>query len=580
MADSPPPAVTFSEAYAQHPDKGGAFAQFVGEMFADAGDGLSNFLAPGKDGAIDLYDATSAGVWECKFVGSDGIDDARARWAEVATHLRDNLLPGAPKPGQAQYAPWYNAGQPIAHYRFCTSARLANLAQCQALEREISAHFAMLAQRAGLEHLAGIDVEVWTWDRIEPALSRRPQLRLRWFNTGWPIGVRELSRVLQHPHSGFAAYLYGSSRLTYVGLGDALSAPALLGDLAESARCSTVLHGRGGAGKSRLMLEVGHAALAAGWVVLQVQAHTTPVDELAGVVRAAGQAQVLLLMDYVERCVTWDEWIAQLQALADAGAKVKLLGTCRSSWVDRLDSYQTDLVPLPEALPAAVHGILAQRPGLADMASVCRDVPVFAAFLCLLHDTGKVQALESLRQQQDFNRWLQAHIARWPGTAALVLPGHREALVELLLNLPCADAALRQLEIEQPAAKAYREQPHQDGWLACELDAPASEQWATLHDGPGRRCIAALVGVAWRGPGRAADAALAAISARAGHAAGVAAQFATACRRARGSGAELAGDLWRRRRAIVGAVAQRDPHDPAAAGAGRVGMDGATSVRH
>lgn len=482
MADQALTATTFAKAFSQAADPGTDFHRFVTEVFAVEAGGLTSFLARGKDGAIDLYDAHDGCVWECKFVGADGIDAIRPRWMEVARHLRDNLLPDQPKAGQSQYQPWYDSDRPIRRYRFCVSSRLNNQAQAAVLESEISNVFSELAQRNGLSHLASIAIEVWSWDRFEPELANRPQMRLRWFNTNLPAGVQEFSRSQERTPHGFQPYLHGTEKIRYVSVNTELEPVAVLHVIAQQAQLSSVVHGRGGAGKSRLMLEVGRAALAAGWVVFIVQPHTTPPEALHTLVRAAGEASVLVLMDYVERCVGWDAWLLGLQDLTDAGARVKLLGNCRSSWVDRLDEYQTRRITLPEDLPEIVQCILAQRTGLVELAEACRGVPVFAAFLCFLADTGQEQALASLRRQKDFNRWLQAHIARWPGMGAIPQGHDESALVELLVNLPCSDDVMHSLEEGRPSVAAYRQQLVQDGWIDNDISAPEGEQWAALHD--------------------------------------------------------------------------------------------------
>jgi len=116
------------------------------------------------------------------------------------------------------------------------------------------------------------------------------------------------------------------------------------------------------------------------------------------------------------------------------------------------------------------------------MAERCEGVPVFAAFLCLLYDTKQHAVLESLREQTDFGRWLQQHIARLP-VAQNVLPGARElALVELLISLPCSDVTLQALEHANPVAAGYRAQLHEDGWMTHDMTAPESERWSVVHD--------------------------------------------------------------------------------------------------
>ena len=304
--------------------RGDVFHQFVSEFFADATPDLRSFQAPGKDGAIDLYSPSQGCVWECKYVAQDGWDAVQPRWAEVARHLRDNLLEHAPK--QKQYQPWYDCQTPIRHYRFCTSARLSNQGQCDALAGQIRQQFQALAQHAGLAHLGDITVEICSWDYFASQLTARHALRARWFPPDLPTGYRSLRRELARARPELHQYLYHSGTLRYVPVSDALSPTAQLEALeqriANNSQFSSVLHGRGGAGKSRLQWEIGLAAQQAGWRVWLLDAHLARPDQLAEALREPCTHPTLLLMDYIERCDSWDNWLYALQAAADQGSRV------------------------------------------------------------------------------------------------------------------------------------------------------------------------------------------------------------------------------------------------------------------
>lgn len=202
-------------------------------------------------------------------------------------------------------------------------------------------------------------------------------------------------------------------------------------------------------------------------------------DRLMEALDLTGSDPVLLLMDYVERCDSWDNWLWALQDAHDAGRKVHLLGTCQTGWSRTLDSYQTRLEAFPEEMPETVVRILEQRSGLVDLAASCRGIPVFAAFLCMIHDAGQVHELSVLRREKDFERWLQQHLIRLPSSGS---SASHAALVELLINLPCSDSALHAMETATPTMQMYRGQLVDDGWLIEDIAAPDSERWSTLHD--------------------------------------------------------------------------------------------------
>jgi len=74
---------------------GALFQRFVWEVLSRDQDyaQLLNFAGAGKDGAIDLAETTEEvrSVVECKHIGTDGFQEARDRWREVARNIGSNL---------------------------------------------------------------------------------------------------------------------------------------------------------------------------------------------------------------------------------------------------------------------------------------------------------------------------------------------------------------------------------------------------------------------------------------------------------------------------------------------------------
>lgn len=185
--DSP----SFNDLLGDAADPGSQFQGFIAQLFADEFPGLIGYAGPGRDGGIDLFHPDSGTVFECKYLGEDGADAAEQRWNKTRGFLEKNLLPGQPK--QSQYAPWYNRDTPIAVYRFCTSQRVENESRRQALQGQIQAFFRQLAAGdPSLGHLAQLQVELWSWDRLAPRLAQYPALRLRWFGRDTPRGLEAL----------------------------------------------------------------------------------------------------------------------------------------------------------------------------------------------------------------------------------------------------------------------------------------------------------------------------------------------------------------------------------------------------
>lgn len=266
---------SFSEAYQDHAEPGTQFQRFIAELFADQYSGLIAYNAAGKDGGIDLFHPDSGTVFECKFIGEKGADAALQRWKETCRHLQDNLLPDSPK--QSQYAPWYNPSAPIANYLFCTSQRLENESRRQQLQNQIQSFFRQHATTAAkLSHLASIQVEVWSWDRLQPHLEQRGALRLKWFNLTNPRGLEWLQADAPLQNN-FRDYL-DERRLPFYTLPE-LDVNRLYGRLRQQP-VGFIAHGQGGVGKTRLLRELGLHALGLGHAVYLVKPATIKAEAL------------------------------------------------------------------------------------------------------------------------------------------------------------------------------------------------------------------------------------------------------------------------------------------------------------
>jgi len=132
---------------------------------------LREYTTPGVDGCIDLEQVIHGErtVVECKKIGKDGIERAKAYWKDVFAKLERNLEPtDAPK--LAQFQPWYDDTPPIRAYVYCISSTLANPAQRGKLRRQIAADIERLAERPHLAHLAGLEVRIIHWPDLDEIL--------------------------------------------------------------------------------------------------------------------------------------------------------------------------------------------------------------------------------------------------------------------------------------------------------------------------------------------------------------------------------------------------------------------------
>jgi hypothetical protein len=470
---------TFSEQYKNADNPGLLFHEFIGELFGPKyrnRPGFATFLSAGKDGAIDCFHADGE-VWECKFIGAAGYAAALGRWNEVKNHLLANLLDTAPK--SSQYQPWYNTDTPIQRYYFCTSNTLENGARLEELQNVIKADFVALAKRVGLKHLAKIDVEVWSWNRLGPELQHYPHLRLKWFPNPVPPVFKTLAMWMRNYSQGFRTYLT-EDVLPYVALPDAELAPAqILATFLASGQPCSVLTGIGGAGKSRLLAETAALAQKEGWLVYMPGNNLT-AEDISKLARLLGDGPVFIGLDYLEKCAQFEQVLDVVVQANESGQQIFLLATCRQSYWQQIDNLAVRQYALAQLdLQQVVRSILG--PGLQEFAEECRNVPVFAAFVRFLAANKQDVALAELRAAPDFTTWLIDHILK-SGNAANALRPFDQA--RLMVMLPASEAALKQLARELPALAAWRSVLEEDGWLLAVSDAEAEGGllWQSAHD--------------------------------------------------------------------------------------------------
>jgi DNA-nicking Smr family endonuclease len=488
-------------------DLGDAFQTFVHELLLADYPGLHPFQSRGKDGGVDLSltDDGLRTVVECKYIGKDGLEEARARWGQVAAKLREHLTdPDGPTRGQSQYRPWYRDDPPVREYIFCISSELGNLAQTDELRLEIEGFFAGLsAARTHLAHLSGLAVKVLDWNDIKTLLLKRPHLLFRWFKLTRDYGLLTLDE--RRDYSTFRSYLF-SDKLPFYSRGRHLYAVApppgaevsdekgLLDKLTGGGLTGLVLTGSGGVGKTRLTLEIGWLAQSEEWVVLRVQRRLKEdaLEHLARLVPP--ETRVLLLIDYVETQRDFAELIETLNDLNDGlGLRLRYVANCRTSYYQTIAATsrhaEVNLTPAfeDEAVRewfesyqrgAVRHILESSRIEVTERhLRVCRDVPVLAVFVSYLHDTGRGDQLEQLLTEEDFTRWLVKRLQLTFGDATV-----SQSLAQLVALFPMPADTARRPELAEHGELFNRLAA--DGWVE-RLPADETheyEVWVTAHD--------------------------------------------------------------------------------------------------
>jgi hypothetical protein len=443
-------------------DIGDIFQVFAHQVLRADYPDLHLFPTGGKDGAIDLCQTTAGTrtVVECKFIGKDGLEEARRRWRDVAGKLGTHLTtPGGPAKRHKQYGPWYQTDPKIGEYIFCISSILGNLEQLDELQREITGFFVKLGEEyPHLAHLKELVVRVLDWSDLCNRLSHQPHLLFRWFPLIRPLGLIPLAE--SRDLGTFRAYL-SSEKLPYYSRLHHLESIPLPADVSiadeedllalfeDGATTGLVVTGSGGVGKTRLAQEIAHLAECKGWLVFRAQSRLQPdaLERLKEWVTPG--VPVLLLFDYVETQQGFVELEHVVNDLSDTYfAHLCYVASCRSSHYHALPvssrRQRVDLSPFvrdPEQVwlqnyrREVVRHIL-EHSGIEATdkhLALCRDVPIFAVFVFYLFSTGRTDDLAELLNETDFGTWVGKRVQLSFGEPTV---GRELALFVSMLPMP------------------------------------------------------------------------------------------------------------------------------------------------
>lgn len=485
---------------------GDAFQGFVHEVLLPEHPELHRFPGGGKDGGIDLIDTSdSCYVVECKLVGDDDDAEIKQRWNVVKGHLETHLSdPDGPTKGQSQYRPWYSTDTPISDYVFCVSAMFANEQQRRDLQNAIVDFFRELAKRRRhLSHLAALRVEIRDWSDLCDRLRKRPHSIFRWFPASRPNGLVPLDETgflgtfrayLNHaklPYYSLAEHLLTTHAPNGVAI---LNEESLLAHFESPSTSGLVISGKGGIGKSRLMLELGWKALKAGWTVMRVQGRLedNALPRLAE--RLTPATPALLLVDYIETQRDFVELVESLNLLNESGvARICYVAACRTGYYHQAIAaaekhVPVDLSPPPGAIALSwfaqyrcetVRRILTQV-GLAvtkQHLTVCHDLPILAVFLAYLHTCGRTEDLTELLAEIDFGRWVAKRVQ-----LSFLAKDISRDLALLFPLFPMTDSAASKLLAERH--RPVFDRLATDGWIErLSTSGPgSSDQWVSAHD--------------------------------------------------------------------------------------------------
>lgn len=478
---------------------GSDFSEFVGELLRTKRTWGKPIAcgSGGSDGCIDLFCAETATVIECKFVGQGATDRIEKEWADVRKKLDNNLktVGGKAEPTLAPFAPWADSSRPIRKYVFVTSGLFANLAAKVRLVKSIQDFFSALARRGGYSHLEKIEVHALDWADLEAQLADETLLVFRWLKK-WPSGFREISTSAT---TGFKSYLSGDT-LPYLSrdiwasnANVSLNATesTIVDTLAVGAKNFIVITGQGGVGKTRLGLEVVRRLQDTGWIALACDGHRVSLSGIREVlVEATSSKKIVLFADYVEGWPALESFVNEINDLMPmTGHAVAFLGTCRSSYKERLPSiaeqFEIGGGDVEDVYSKAVAQHILRSTGAPDfdaLAVKCRYNLAISSFLLYLnkeHPHQFLEEIDALRSEQNFESWVVRRIQVAGGAG------------EINVKAASAIMAACALPVEKYgglASKYSRDVSSTlnvlvaDRWIERALSIDGFEVWSVFHD--------------------------------------------------------------------------------------------------
>ena len=477
-------------------DGGKSFPRLVYEVLKPDRPGLLLVDAPGKDGGVDLSETRHDGrtVIECKYIAEDGPASAARRWGEVAARLRLHLASaGGPTKGQAQYGPWYRRDPRIVEYVFCVSSTIGNQENLDALQCKISAFFAQLAAQHGhLAHLQRLHVEVFDWAALRLRIERRLHVAYRWFPTTRPVGVVPFDEPLRR--GTFRGYLE-SAQLPYfsiesyrVGRETVLRPETELLVALDQEPGGLVISGRGGVGKTRLTLELGHLAQKADWTVVRVLPSFDRSALLELAERATQDERILLLFDYVELHQEFEELADLVPDLNETyGLHIRYVANCRGTHYRRLSPItghmRVEIAPAAGMASADYteyaketirHILVHGNVPISDEAFLaCRNTPVLAVFLAYLAASKRDAELTDLLKERDFGSWVAKRVQM-----SFHEPVHRDMAV-LVALLPVPVSSVKEIG---PVRMRLLDVLVADGWSERDRITSDRDEFVMAHD--------------------------------------------------------------------------------------------------
>ncbi len=433
---------------------------------------LTPFKTGGQDGAIDHWgvdEQNNRVICECK--KNNSLENAESALSKLKGTLKQNLpLPaGAATEVAKRYNSWRSPK--FKTYIYCTSFSPDPPEQQNTFLEKLEKMFRELAGLEGLSHLAEVAVCLFTWNDLYKKLEADPFLYHRWIKSTLPSGVQVLEKPVAGKEKKRQYRDYLSSAQVYISRDDykrsrleregakplqLVTEREILKNLLHDEGCDgCIIHGEGGIGKTRLMLELAFRAREIGWTALMIGKNLDGLESLEPVLSPG--SRYLLVFDYIEEHAHFDTEVAEKLAAISPDAEIKILGNCRNSHfvsahLDEVENFFLVDIGLERQEGEKAYSAFVTSQILGTELSRFFKVeegfyalrPAFAVFLRFLHEKHEVKNKKEkknktqfenldLREAPSFRKWMRKRL-EWSLQA---IEDGREKRVEIYNLFPC-----------------------------------------------------------------------------------------------------------------------------------------------
>ena len=292
------------------------------------------FKTAGKDGSIDHYAYHKNGnkiIIECK--KNDTLKNANSAVKALETKLKKSLA--LPKAKINLYKPWFDIN--FKEYYYTTSASIQTGKDLDDFKDSIKSMFSELSKIDGLNHLKNVSIVLYEWNKLSVLLQDNTFYYHKWIGIK-TTGVYDFEEA-PYEKSAYRKNLYHAklpfiSRETFnqqnpkylieteTDIFDKVFGQDNLND-------GILLYGKGGVGKTRLMLELGYKAKKEKWIVLIVTKNLTNLNSLDLV----PHKKYCLIFDYIEENSHFTTDILDNLEELYKDTTIKIISNCRSSYL-------------------------------------------------------------------------------------------------------------------------------------------------------------------------------------------------------------------------------------------------------